>query len=61
MRCLTGSQWSFLRMGVMCSQGLVRVSNLAAELWTYCSLSRALLGSPDRTPLEQSRWEVMKE
>ena len=34
--------------------------NLAAELWTYWSLSRALLGAPDRTPSQQSRREVKK-
>ena len=32
--------------------GLVRVRTLAAEFCTYWSLSRALLGTPDRTPLQ---------
>lgn len=42
-------------MRVMSVQGLLRVRTLAAESWTYCSLSRALLGSPQRIPLQESR------
>lgn len=47
-------------MGVLSLQGLVWVRTLAAESWTHCSLSRALLGSPKRNPLHYSTQKVMK-
>ena len=38
--------------GVMCCHGFVFVSTLAAQFWTYWSLSRFFLGTPNRTPLQ---------
>lgn len=43
-----------------CCQGLVLMRTLVAELWTYWSQSRALLGTPDRTPLQEPKPEVME-
>lgn len=51
MMCdLTRSQWSLWGWGWYVARECVR--SLAAELWTYWSLSRALLGIPNRTPLQ---------
>lgn len=46
---LTGSQWKWMRVGMICCQGLVLVRTLAAEFCKYWSLSRTLLGTTDRT------------
>lgn len=46
MRYLTGSQWRFMRVSVICSPSLVHVRSLADEFWTYWILSRALREKP---------------
>ncbi len=33
-------------------QGLMQLRTLAEEFWTYWNRSRALLGTPNRTPLQ---------
>lgn len=50
-----GFDWKpvkWMRVEVMCCQGLAQVRTLAAEFCTYWSLSRDLWGTPDRTPLQ---------
>ena len=39
IRCLTGSQCSLRRTGVICSELRFLVTSRAAEFCTYCSLS----------------------
>ena len=39
IRCLTGSQCSLRRTGVICSELQVLVTRRAAQFCTYCSLS----------------------
>lgn len=46
MRCYMGSQWSWRRMGEMCSLEWVWVSNRAPEFWTYCNFWRTMEGRP---------------
>lgn len=60
IQILTGSRCRRLRVGGMCCQGLVQLRILAAKFCGYWSLSRALNGTPNRTPLQWSSWEVLK-
>lgn len=60
IQILTGSRCRRLRVGGMCCQGLVQLRILAAKFCGYWSLSRALNGTPNRTQLPWSSWEVLK-
>lgn len=57
---LTTSWCRRLRVEGMCCQGLAQWRILAAKFQGYWSLSRALNGTPDRTQLQWSSWEVLK-
>uniref|UniRef100_A0A8C2HT27 Collagen, type VI, alpha 3 n=1 Tax=Cyprinus carpio TaxID=7962 RepID=A0A8C2HT27_CYPCA len=48
----TGSQWSDLRMGVICSNFLTFIRILAALFWMYCNFCMSLAGIPTKSPLQ---------
>ena len=54
IRCLTGSQCSLRRTGVICSELLVLATSRAAQFCRYCSLSITDWGKPYRRTLQKS-------
>ena len=51
-RCRTGSQWSCLKVGVMCSQRRTPVTSRAAAFWTDC---RKCMLNIDRKKVKNAR------
>ena len=60
IRCLTGSQCSLQRTGVMCSELRVLVTSRAAQFCTYCSLSITNLVKPYGRALQKSSLDEYK-
>ena len=59
-RLATGSQWSSLRIGVMCSPFFVLVTTLAAAFCILWSLPKCCLGTPNNNPLKLSSLDDTK-
>ena len=58
--CLTGSQCSIGRTGVICSELRGLVTSRAAQFCTYCSLSITDWGKPYRRALQKSNLDEIK-
>ena len=58
--CLTGSQWRFLRTGVMCSNFRVRDKTRAAVFCTRWSLHMRVLVIPNKSELPLSNLDVTR-
>ena len=54
-RCLTGSQWSCFKTGVMCSCRRTPVIKRAAAFWTACTRRNKLSVMPNRSEFQWSR------